>query len=179
MGLTSLGRAFSSVAAADPDAPSVTCDGLTTTRRALEALSNRMARHFAALGVGQGDMVTIGLPNSAEFFAATLATWKLGAIPQPVSSRLPDIERQAIVELADSKLIIGADADAHPGRLCLPLGWRPDVTIDPAPLEDDPLSPVWKAPTSGGSTGRPKLILASDPASIDLDAPQGIGAEHG
>jgi bile acid-coenzyme A ligase len=31
------------------------------------------------------------------------------------------------------------------------------------------VSPAWKAPTSGGSTGRPKLIVSGDPAEIDTD----------
>ena len=29
------------------------------------------------------------------------------------------------------------------------------------------MSPHWKAPTSGGSTGRPKLIVSGDPAAMD------------
>jgi len=33
----------------------------------------------------------------------------------------------------------------------------------------DVVSPSWKAPTSGGSTGRPKLIVAGDPAELDAD----------
>ncbi|CAN5365772.1 hypothetical protein BH23ACT3_BH23ACT3_15220 [soil metagenome] len=31
------------------------------------------------------------------------------------------------------------------------------------------MSPAWKAPTSGGSTGRPKLIVSGDPAVYDPD----------
>jgi len=31
------------------------------------------------------------------------------------------------------------------------------------------VSPAWKAPTSGGSTGRPKLIVSGDPAVRDTD----------
>ena len=33
------------------------------------------------------------------------------------------------------------------------------------------MSPAWKAPTSGGSTGRPKLIVSGDPAVIDDEEP--------
>jgi bile acid-coenzyme A ligase len=33
------------------------------------------------------------------------------------------------------------------------------------------VSPAWKAPTSGGSTGRPKLIVDGSPSLIDTDAP--------
>jgi bile acid-coenzyme A ligase len=35
----------------------------------------------------------------------------------------------------------------------------------------DVTSPAWKAPTSGGSTGRPKLIVAGDPAIVNPNGP--------
>ena len=37
------------------------------------------------------------------------------------------------------------------------------------------VSPAWKAPTSGGSTGRPKLIVSGDPALFDTEAPAPLG----
>ncbi len=174
MTMMSFGAAFTMRAQREPDRAAVTCDGRTMTRGELESLSNRMAREFERLGVGEGDYVTLGLPNSPEFYAATLATWKLGAVPQPVSPRLPTVERQQIVDLADSRLVVGADPDAHPGRTCLPVGWLPDPAIDDRPLPDR-TPPAWKAPTSGGSTGRPKLIVAGEPGELDPDAPGGGG----
>ncbi len=173
MGTMSYGSAFTAIAQADPDRLAVTCDGQSLTRSELESLANRIARSIAEMGVEVGSYVTIGLPNSAEFYAAVLAAWKLGATPQPVSPRLPDRERAAIVELADPPVVFGADPESHPGRTCLPVGWAPDATIDDSPLPDV-VSPSWKAPTSGGSTGRPKLIVAADPALYDTDAPPGM-----
>ena len=185
MPILSLGQAFTEAARRDPDRPAITVVGLgaalghdvTTTRAQLESLANRMAREFARLGVTHGSYVTIGLPNSAEFFAATIAAWKLGAVPQPVSPRLPLRERAAIVDLADSALVVGANADAHPGRPCLPVGWLPDPSTDDSPLPDA-TPPTWKAPTSGGSTGRPKLIVAGDPGVIDTEADPGMGVQR-
>ena len=142
-----------------PDAPAVvTCAGETITRGKLEAKSNRLARAYAGLGAGFGDFVTLGLPNSIEFYVAMLATWKVGAVPQPVSYRLPAAERNAIVELADSKLVVGVPEGEHPGRTCVPAGYRPDLALDESPLPEV-VSPALRAPTSGGSTGRPKLIV--------------------
>ncbi|GDX28070.1 putative acid-CoA ligase [Actinomycetes bacterium] len=177
MAIVSLGRALTNIATADPTRPAVTCDGITTSRAELEALSNRMARAFDELGVKQGDFVTIGLPNSAKFYAAAFALWKLGAVPQPVSPRLPIRERQGIVELANSPIVVGADIDAHPGRVCLPMDWLPDESLSSEPLEDR-IAPAWKAPTSGGSTGRPKLIVASDPGVLDDEADPGQGVQR-
>ena len=173
MATMSYGRAFTAVAEADPDRPAVTCDGVTTTRAELEELANRTARAIAEMGVVQGSYVTIGLPNSAAFYAAVLAAWKLGAVPQPVSPKLPVREREAIIELADPPVVFGAAPDAHPGRSCLPVGWSPDPGIDASPLPDV-TGPSWKAPTSAGSTGRPKLIVAAEPAVYNTEAPPGL-----
>ncbi len=178
MATLSLGRAFTEIAARDPDRAAVTVGEISTSRAALESLSNRMARAFAAHGVVQGDYITIGLPNSAEFFAATLAAWKLGAVPQPVSPRLPHLERKAIIELAGSSLVLGAEPSEHPGRVCLPVGWLPASSVDDSPLPDV-IAPAWKAPTSGGSTGQPKLIVAGDPGVIDTEADPGMGVQRG
>ena len=61
-------------------------------------------------------MVTIALPELVDWFVAAVACWKLGAIPQPVSSRLPGAELAAIVELADPTVVLGVEPDALPGR---------------------------------------------------------------
>jgi bile acid-coenzyme A ligase len=118
-------------------------------------------------------MVTIALPNSIDWFVAFEACWKLGATPQPVSSRLPERELAAIVDLADPPVVLGADPASLTGgrhRTVLPVGYEPDPSISDDPLPDI-VSAEWKAPTSGGSTGRPKLIVSGDPALIDPNEP--------
>lgn len=167
-------RIFAELAQREPDAKAITCEDRTVTRRELELASNRLARSYEAAGVGLGDLVTLALPNSIEFYEALLACWKVGAVPQPVSHRLPQVERQAIVELANSRLVVGAEPQDHPGRRCLPIGWQPDPALSDAPLEER-ISPIMKAATSGGSTGRPKLILAGTPAVAAPGAGFGAG----
>src|SRR5581483_8663764 len=156
-------RIFREVVEANPDAKAITCEDRTVTRRELDLASNRMARAYEDAGVRLGDFVTLALPNSIAFYEALLACWKVGAVPQPISHRLPQVERQAIVELANSRLIVGADAPDHPNRRCFPVGYEAAASLSDAPLEER-VSPVFKAATSGGSTGRPKLILAGTPA---------------
>lgn len=142
-------------------------ESITWTRLELE--TNRLARGYAALGVKQDDFVTIALPNGIEFFKAAFAAWKLGATPQPVSAKLPQIEREQIIEVGQPTLIVGVEEGSHPGFQTLPTGYEPDPD-----LSDDPLTPkvatAWKAMTSGGSTGRPKLIVTTQGAIWDLDA---------
>jgi bile acid-coenzyme A ligase len=160
-----ISAALGRLAREDPDRPAVTVGGLSVTRGELDRRSNRLARAFAAAGVGPEDLVTIALPNSVEFLEAAVACWKLGAVPQPVSARLPGRELTAIVEVADPALVVGVEADLVPGRVTWAAARRPDPG-----LSEEPLPPVaartWKAPTSGGSTGRPKLILSGDPAIV-------------
>jgi bile acid-coenzyme A ligase len=157
----SIGRNLGKWAAAQPDAPAVTCEGQTITFAELHARSNRMARGLLAKGVKQGDFVTIALHNCIGFIETNHACWKVGATPQPVSWRLPPHEVKAIVELANPPLIV-SDASITSERPVL----RPEdllnLSDDTSDLPDA-VAPYLKAPTSGGSTGRPKLILSGQP----------------
>src|SRR3989442_457884 len=115
----SLGGRVRRLAAERPDAPAVTCDDDTLTWEALDRRTNRLARGLEARGVGEGRFVTIGLPNSVAFVEACVACWKLGATPQPVSSRLPVAELDAIVSLADPPLVMRAEPGEGAGRTCV------------------------------------------------------------
>ena len=161
--LVSYSRALSLVAADNGAAPAIIDGETSLSFTELDRRSNQLARAYAELGVGQDDFVTLALPNCIEFFVACFAIWKLGATPQPVSHRLPFRERDEIVTLADSKLVIGVPAETHRNRTCIPQGFNPDPDIDDGLLEDR-VAASWKAPTSGGSTGRPKLIVSSKPS---------------
>lgn len=149
---------FSRLAESDPDAPAVTCEGRTINRRELDSTTNRLARAYAELGVGQGDYVTIVMPNSIEWVQAVLAAWKLGAVPQPLSARLPDTELAALLELRPPALLVGSD-DPSGRSPSVAYDFMPDASVSDAPLPEM-VSPVWKSMASGGSTGRPKLIEA-------------------
>jgi bile acid-coenzyme A ligase len=178
MGMISFSRRLTALADADPDRPAITCGERSLTRAQVESAANRLARDLGYGGVGLGDMVTIALPNSTDWFVAVAACWKLGAIPQPVSARLPEPELSAILELADPRAVIGVPARLAPGRRALPAGYLPDPALSDGPLPDI-TSPAWKAPTSGGSTGRPKLIVSGDPAATEEDAPPLFGVADG
>jgi bile acid-coenzyme A ligase len=166
----SISRAISLHATERPHEPALTCGETTLSWLEFDRRTNRLARAFAYMGVLSGDLCTIALPNSTAFFESAFALWKLGATPQPVSAKLPGRELEEIVELADSRLVIGVDEGRIPGRRCVPVGFEPDPSIDDVELPDV-VTEFWKAPTSGGSTGRPKIILASVSGRFDTDAP--------
>jgi len=161
----SYGRALAWLAAQDPDADALIFGPARRSRAGLDRRTNRWARAFARRGVGPGDLVTVALPNGIAFLEACMAAWKLGATPNPVSARLPAAERRAIVALAKPALQVGGDPDDVP-HPWLPGDFEPGAEDGDAPLPDA-VSEHVRAMTSGGSTGRPKLIVERARALCD------------
>jgi bile acid-coenzyme A ligase len=63
-------------------------------------------------------------------------------------------------------VLAGRLAKADPdraGRTTIPVGFEPDPSLSSDPLPPE-IAASFKAPTSGGSTGRPKLIVATQAA---------------
>lgn len=147
----------------DPDRLALTCGDVTLTRAGLVERVERLAALFEARGVTEGSTVTIGLPNSAGFVESMFAAWAIGAVPQPISHRLPALERSAIMDLASPSLVVGMrqpETGAWPALESVPQR-LPAGSFTPG------VSPSWKLVTSGGSTGRPKLIGATAPALFE------------
>ena len=164
-------EAFRRRVSESPDAPALSVGEVTLTFEELDQRTDRLARRLVAAGAGEGRIVTLALPNSVEFIEVALATLKAGATPLPVSHRLPRVERQMIVDLADTALVVGTDPDDHPGRRCVRRAEDLPEPADGAAGEVPVVvSPSWKAATSGGSTGVPKLIITTTPAVLDDDA---------
>ncbi len=157
-------------AAIQPDRVAIDHEGKGITWAALEARTNRLARAYDKLGVTPDDFVTIALPNGIEFFESCFAVWKLGATPQPVSSRLPKFERDQIVEIGTPTLVVGVAKGEYNPIPSLPENFVPDLALSDAPLPEK-IAESWKAMTSGGSTGRPKLIVSKQPAVQDISVP--------
>ena len=171
MASMSYGRAFRWHAERAPNQAAILFGTHQACRDALERRSNRLARAYQVLGVSAGDLVTIALPNGIEFFEACLAIWKLGATPSPISSRLPERERAAIVEGASPALVVGARPGEFSGRASVSKGYEPDASVSDEVLPDR-ISECARAMTSGGSTGRPKVILDLTSARCDPEQPE-------
>lgn len=158
------------------DTVAVRHDGQELTWEALERGANRRARAFAERGVKAGDFVAIGLPNSNAFYETSFAIWKLGATPTSLSHRLPRGEVAGILEVLKPALVVGGEPDWNAPN-AVPQNFEPEGFSD-APL-DQPVARYWKAMTSGGSTGRPKIILDHNPAVTDIDAAPILGMQQG
>ncbi len=131
----------------------------TLTRREFDQWSSRLAHRLLEAGVGPGDFVAVILPNCVEHLVATLAAYKAGGTPMPVSYSMPPEERDGLLALASPRCIVGdmddleaiSRADVH----------ALDAYPDTLPEGGVP-NPV-KALGSGGSTGKPKLIVTPGP----------------
>ncbi|HJQ24685.1 MAG TPA: long-chain fatty acid--CoA ligase [Blastocatellia bacterium] len=67
---------------------------------------NRLAALLAALGVRKGDRVSLYLTNSAEYFIAYFACFKLGAWAGPVNALLKPQEIEFIVSNSEASVVL-------------------------------------------------------------------------
>jgi len=166
--LRAVGMLLNIHAERDPDRPALTFEGVTQTRAELAARVNQRARTLARAGVVEGDFVAIALPNCPAFLELAFAVWALGATPAPLSHKLPAPELAGILELLRPRLIVIEDAARAGDWLRLSEGETRDADADPSPLPEI-ASKHLKAIASGGSTGRPKVIVDMAPAMADPD----------
>lgn len=146
-------------AATAPDSPALTCSDRTLTWEQLESRANQRARALRREGVAQDSLVAIVLPNSVELVECAVAAWKLGATPLVLPYAMPASERDPILDLARPSAVVTA-ADDDTAEV-----WTAESG---APLPGA-IASRWRASTSGGSTGRPKLIYTESPAATDPD----------
>src|ERR1044072_4395166 len=81
-------------------------DGRRFTYREFDAAVNRAANMLTVHGVGKGDVVSLLLPNSAEYVVAYFACFKLGALAGPVNSLLKSEEMAYVVGNSEAKLLL-------------------------------------------------------------------------
>ncbi|HYO98966.1 MAG TPA: AMP-binding protein [Pyrinomonadaceae bacterium] len=81
-------------------------DGRAWTYAEFDAAVNRTANLLAAHGARRGDVVSLLLPNSAEYIIAYFACFKTGALAGPVNSLLKAEEATYVVGNSDAKLLL-------------------------------------------------------------------------
>lgn len=138
----------------------------TWTRAELQIAAARRTTRLASLGLAPGDRVVVTLSAGPEFHISCFATWALGATPVPLAARQSSAELTALVELADCRLVIGTEEGEIAGRRVVTVSWDEDLALQPA-RGPSLVADHWKVIGSGGSTGRPKLIVDARPAAFD------------
>ena len=144
------------------------------TRSELTDWSDRIGLALVERGITVGDLVPIHLPTSTGFIAAAIGIFKAGGTPMPVSNRLPATELGHLLELAEAKVVISS---ALTTKQCLNIDSLRNAssTADRTEKTEQPLarrvSNPTKALASGGSTGKPKLIVTTGDALFDPKNP--------
>jgi len=164
-------RGVAAVAAADGDRVAVVDGGRTLTFGEIDARANGLAARLAEGGVGPGDPVGMMLHNRAEWFIASHAIARLGAMFVPISHRLTAGEAGYIV--SDSGM-----------RACVVEGARPFTPegVDVIDVDAPGFAPATAAPPrrdflhtpptllgyTSGTTGRPKAVERPAPAPVPV-----------
>ena len=126
----------------------------------LQHWANTTAQLLREQGVDADATVIVAVGNSLEHFAATWGAWLLGALVLPLNVRATSRERDGLIELSSARVVVSDWVDvAGPSRKEIRQA-RSRSVVDLPGIIPSP----GKAVCSGGSTGRPKIII--DPAPL-------------
>jgi long-chain acyl-CoA synthetase len=81
-------------------------DARRWTYRELDAAVNRAANLLAARGVRKGDVVSLLMPNGAEYVIGYFACFKIGALAGPVNSLLKPEEIAYVVNNSEARTLL-------------------------------------------------------------------------
>jgi long-chain acyl-CoA synthetase len=81
-------------------------DGRCFSYSQFELAVDRAARLLQSHDVGKGDVVSLLMPNSAEYIIAYFACWQLGALAGPVNSLLKEEEIAFVLNNSEAKTIL-------------------------------------------------------------------------
>ena len=95
-------------ALATPDRPFLfsEADGREYSYKEFDRAVNRTARLLLSHGIKKGDVVSLLLPNSAEYLIAYFACFKLGALAGPVNSLLKPQEMAYVIAHSEARALL-------------------------------------------------------------------------
>jgi acyl-CoA synthetase (AMP-forming)/AMP-acid ligase II len=164
-----------------PDKPAILWQGASLTYRQLNAQANRLAHALLALGLAKGAKIAMLSRNRAEYGAAFFGVARTGYVLTNVSVLYAPDELAYVLDKADVEALIHEDVFAEKVQAVLgrlpklkhrivigtpqegersfadALDGQPDTIPEVEIGEDDPFSMTY----TGGTTGRPKGVLAS------------------
>ncbi len=86
-------------------------DARTWTYAEFDRAINRTANLLRSHGIAKGDVVSLLMPNGAEYIIAYFACFKIGALAGPVNSLLKAEEIRYVVDNSEAKLMLAGNAD--------------------------------------------------------------------
>ena len=171
---TTCGMTLAWHAARQPDTVAITTAFETRTFAEANARANRLARLFAAHGIGPGDAVAMVLKNRAAFVETYHAAMRSGIRVTPVNFHLTGEQAGYIVDNCEAKALVhdastgtGEETLRHAPNVVLPLavggsieGFEDYDAAIAGHGEDDPEEPTLGSSMlyTSGTTGRPKGV---------------------
>src|SRR5438128_4947842 len=103
-----LGQLLEQRVSTAPDKPFLIseADGRRFTFAEFDRAANRAVCLLKSRGIAKGDVVSLLMPNSAEYVIAYFACWKLGAIAGPINSLLKAHEIEFVISDSDAKALL-------------------------------------------------------------------------
>lgn len=136
----------------------------TITWNELYVKSNQLAWLFKEQGVTNTSTIMVCLPNTIGNILCAYAAWKNGACYLPIAPRSTDAEITTFAEMAKASIVV-CDGFHPEGYTCFTeedLLNRLQAYSEKMP--PDTLAVPSRAQTTGGSSGKPKLIKIKRPA---------------
>ena len=106
-----IAEAFRATVARYPEKPMLIFRNETYSFKRMDELSDKAAGGLASLGVGRGDIVSIGIPNGPELVISFIAAAKLGAVAAPLNTMLKEKELAYIFK--DCPVKVAVTFEAH------------------------------------------------------------------
>ena len=92
---------FESIADAVPEREALVCGDRRLTYRELDERANRLAYYLASQGISRGDHIGVYLHNCTEYIEASLAAYKIRAVPININYRYVETELTYLFDNAD------------------------------------------------------------------------------
>ncbi len=97
---------FRTQAAQSPDQEAIVCKDVSLTYQELDDLSDRLATHLHAKGIGRGSVVSVLIPRNEYMAIASIGVLKSGAAYQPLDPTYPTERLNFMVQDSDAGLLI-------------------------------------------------------------------------
>ena len=147
----------------------------TLTYAELDEQSGKLAGWFKTQGLGEGDRIACMLPRSPALLVAVLATWRIGAVYQPLFTAFGPDAVDYRLGRADTKLVITDHANRYKFD---GLSQCPPVLAVGGASSEHPNDHDWQAALTHTSMGEQPPRLAPEKPFLQMFTSQWFGQFH-